>query len=77
LLTTVVDSNLEDSIQHLYCGLRNMKPSTTCTPFRNLNDGDFILVKPHDLNLVLVWMGKTQSDVVKDEESAFFKMVKV
>jgi hypothetical protein len=76
-LITIVDADPKDPIQHLYCGLKNMKPSTTCTPFRNLNDGDFVFVKPHDLNLVLVWMGKTQSDVMKDEESAFFKMVKV
>jgi hypothetical protein len=27
--------------------------------------------------LFLFWMGKAQGDVVKDEENAFFKMVKV
>ncbi len=45
--------------------------------FRNLNGEDFVLLRPHHLSLVLVWMGRTECDVVKDEESAFFKMLKV
>jgi len=35
------------------------------TLFRNLNGEDFVLVRPHDPSLVLVWMGRTQCDVVK------------
>jgi len=34
-------------------------------------------VKPHDLFLVPVWLGKTQSDVVKDDQNEFFKIMKV
>ncbi len=40
---------------------------------RDLNDGDFILVRLHHLGLFSIWIGITQGD----EESAFFKMVKV
>jgi hypothetical protein len=54
-----------------------MSPSTMYTLFRILNGEDFVFVKPHDPGLVPIWMGKTQCDVVKDEESAFFEMVKV
>jgi hypothetical protein len=54
-----------------------MKPLTTYTSFKNLNDGDFVLMRSHDPNLVSVWMGKAQGDVVKTKEIEFFKMVKV
>ncbi len=77
LSTSIVGVNPKDPIQHLYCGPKNMKPLTTYTPFKNLNDGDFILMRSHDLDLVHVWMGKSQSDVVKVKEIEFFKMVKV
>ncbi len=40
-------------------------------------DGDFVLVRPHDLGLVHVWMERAQGDVMKDEENAFFKMLRV
>jgi hypothetical protein len=54
-----------------------MRPLTAYTPFRDLNVGDFVLVRLHNLDLVLVWMGKMEGDVVKDEESEYFKMVRV
>jgi hypothetical protein len=34
-------------------------------------------VKPHDPFLVPMWMGKTQCDVVTNEQNENFKMVKV
>ncbi len=46
-------------------------------PIQCLYDGHFVLVRPHEPSLVLVWMGRAQGDVVKNEESAFFKMVNV
>ncbi len=46
--------DLEDLIQVPYCGLKNMRPLTTYTPFRDLNVGDFMFMRPHDLNLVLL-----------------------
>jgi hypothetical protein len=46
-------------------------------PIRDLNNGDFVLVKPHDPLLIPMWMGRTQCDVVNDEKNEFFKMVKV
>jgi len=50
-----------------------MRPSTAYTPFWDLNDGNFVLIMPHGLGLVLIWMGRTQGDIVKYEESAFSK----
>ncbi len=75
--TIVVSVDPEDPIQCPYCGLKNMRPSTVYTLFRDLTDGDFVFVRLHDLGLVHVEMGRAQGDVVKDEESAFFKMVRV
>jgi hypothetical protein len=34
-------------------------------------------MKPHDPLLVPIWLGRTQNDVVKDDQNEFFKMVKV
>jgi hypothetical protein len=70
----VVDA--KDLIMHPYCRPKNLKPSSTYTPFKDLNNGDFVLVRLHDPFLVLVWIGKTQCDV-KDEQNEFFKMMKV
>jgi hypothetical protein len=71
----VVDS--KDPIICPYYGPKNLKPAPTYTSFRNLNNGDFIFVKFCDPFLVLVWLGRTQSDVVKDDQNEFFKMVRV
>jgi hypothetical protein len=54
-----------------------MRPLTTYTPFKDFNVGNFVLVRPHNFDLVPLWMGKAKGDVVKDEESEYFKMVKV
>jgi len=69
--------DLEDLIRVLYCGPKNMKPLTTYTPFIDLNVRNFVFVKPYDPNLVPIWMGKVEGDVNKDEESEYFKMVRV
>jgi hypothetical protein len=37
-----------------------MKPLTTYTPFKDLNVGDFVLVRQHDPNLVPLWMGRVE-----------------
>jgi hypothetical protein len=70
-------ANVEDPIMCPYCRPKNLRPSLAYTPFKNLNNGDFVLVKPHDPLLILVWMGITQCNVVKDEQNEKFKMVKV
>jgi hypothetical protein len=44
--------------------------------FKDFNIGKFVLMRPHDLVLVLVWMKRTQSDV-KDDQNENFKMLKV
>ncbi len=41
--------------------------------FKDLNVGDFVFVRLHDLDLVPLWMGRVEGDVIKDEESEFFK----
>jgi hypothetical protein len=46
----VVDT--EDPIKIRYCGPKNMKALTTYTPFRDLNVGNFVLVRLHDPDLV-------------------------
>jgi hypothetical protein len=47
------------------------------TPFRDLNNEIFVLVKPHDPFLIHVQIRKTHIDVVKDHQNEFFKMVRV
>jgi hypothetical protein len=56
-IMSVVD--LEDLVICPYCGPINMKPILAYTLFRNFNNGDFVFVRPHDLFLVLVWLGRT------------------
>jgi hypothetical protein len=34
-------------------------------------------MKPHEVELVSMWMGRTQTDVVKDNQNEFFEMSKV
>jgi hypothetical protein len=70
-------ADAKDLIMRPYYGPKNLKPSPAYTPFKDLNNGDFVLVRPHDLLLVLVWMGRTQCDVAKDEQNENFKMVRV
>jgi hypothetical protein len=69
--------DLEDPIRVLYWGPKNMKPITAYMPFKDLNVGDFVFMKLHDPGLVRLWMGRTEGDVIKDEESEYLKMVKV
>ncbi len=71
----VVDS--KDPFICPYCGPKNLILVLAYTLFRDLNNGNFVLVRPHDPLLVLIWLGKIQSDVVKDDQNKFFKMVRV
>jgi hypothetical protein len=71
----IIDS--KDLVNRPYCGPKNFKSTPVYTPFRDFNNGDFFLMKPYDPLLVPVWLGSTQSDVVKDDQNEFFKMVRV
>ncbi len=71
----VVD--LENPIQISCCGPKNMRPLIAYTPFKDLNVGDFVFVRPYDPNLVLLWMEIVEGDVIKDEDNEYFKMVRV
>jgi hypothetical protein len=53
-----------------------MRPLTTYTPFKDLDAGYFVLVKLSDHDLVPLWMGRVEVDVIKYEESEYFKMVR-
>ncbi len=72
LSTTMDIVDLEDPFWVLYCRPKNMRPLTAYTPFRDLNVKDFVLVRPHDPNIVPLWMGRAEVDVIKDEESEYF-----
>jgi hypothetical protein len=54
-----------------------MRPLTTYTTFKDFNVRNFVVVRQHDPNLVPFWMGRAEGDVVKEEESEYFKMVRV
>ncbi len=41
-----------------------MKHLTAYTPFKDLNVGDFVFVRPHDPNLVHLWMGIVEGDII-------------
>jgi hypothetical protein len=77
LPTRMEVADAEDLTMHPYCGPKNLKPFPAYTPFKDLNNGDFVPVRPHDPLLIPMWMGRTQCDVVKDEQNEFFKMVRV
>ncbi len=66
--------DLEDLVMCPYCG---QKLVLTCTLFKDFNNGDFVIMRLHDPLFVLVWMGRTQSDVIKDDQNENFKMMKV
>jgi hypothetical protein len=69
-IPTIVDVDLKDSIIAPYCDPKNMWPSlktTVDTPFWDSSLGDFVLVKLTDPELYHVWMGRLESEVVKDE----------
>ncbi len=84
LLSTTSVINSKDLVICPYCGPMNLKwfPHTpyleiSYTLFKNFNNEDFVFVKVHDIFLVLVWLGRTHSDVVKDDQNEFFKMMRV
>ncbi len=56
LSIVILDVDPKNLIQHPYYGPKNMWPSLVCTLFRDLNDGDFVLVRLHDPSLVPIWM---------------------
>jgi hypothetical protein len=71
---------MEDPIIPPYSGPKNMKlflSIVAYTPFRDLHEGDFFLTCPFELEMYLVWMGKTHSDVVKDVNDEHYQMVHV
>jgi hypothetical protein len=54
-----------------------LKPIIAYTPFKNFNDGNFVLVRSHDLDLVMLWTKRAEGDVIKDNDIEYFKVVRV
>jgi hypothetical protein len=55
LLTTIVGFDLNDPILCFHCEPKNMKLSIVYTMFKDINDGDFVLIRLHDLDLFPIW----------------------
>jgi hypothetical protein len=53
-----------------------MRPLIAYIPFKDFNVGDFVFMRLRDPDLVPLWMGRVKVDVIKDEESEYFKMVR-
>jgi hypothetical protein len=62
----------EDPIRVPYCEPKNPRPLITYMRFKNLNVGDFVLMRLHHLDLVPLRMGRMEGNVIKDEESEYF-----
>jgi hypothetical protein len=73
LPSTMEFVNSEDLVMHHYCGFENLKPFPTYNPFKDLNNENFVFVMPHDFFLIPMWTGKTQNDVVKNDQTKFQK----
>jgi hypothetical protein len=50
---------------------------TTYMHFRDINVGNFVFVKLHDLKHVLMWMGRMKKNTLKDENDEFFTRLRV
>ncbi len=59
LPSTMEVIDLEDLIMCSYYGHRNLRPFLAYTIFKDINNGDFVIMKPHDPILAHVWMGRT------------------
>jgi hypothetical protein len=79
-ISTIVDADLKDSIIAPYCDPKNMRPSlktTVDTPFWDSILDNFVLVKPTNLELYHVWMGRVESEVVKDKQFENFRYLHI
>ncbi len=79
-IPTIIDFDLEDPIIFPYCDPRSMCPSlniTTYTPLCDLFVGNFVLLWPTNPIVYLVWMGRAESDVVRDQENENYRKVYV
>jgi hypothetical protein len=79
-IPTVVDVDLKDLVILPYCGLRSMCLSLNTIAYKFFCDlfvGNFVLVWPVDPTIYLVWMGRAESDVVKDQENENYRKVYV
>jgi hypothetical protein len=76
----VVDVDPKDPIILPYYDPKNMHPSlstTTYTPFHDLFVGHLIFVRLVDFIVYPMWMGRAESDVVRDQENENYKNVYV
>jgi hypothetical protein len=69
-ILAIIDIDHEDLVIIPYYGAKNMWLSLKIidyTPFTNLDIEGFVLMKLTNLEIYLVWMGRGESEVVKDE----------
>jgi len=74
LMAKIVDGGFEAS------GLRSMCPFFSTIVYMLLCDlfvGNFVLVRPIDFKVYLVWMGRVEIDVVKDLKNENYRKVYV
>ncbi len=79
-IPTIVDVDLEDLVIRPYYGPRSMHLSLNTIaymPFHDLFAGNFLLVWPLNPIVYLVWMGRAECDVVRNEKYENYKKVYV
>ena len=60
-----IDVTPKDVVPEPYVGLQNEQPGHTYNPWRDVLVGDFVLVRPSNLLLFPVWMGRALTTVVR------------
>ncbi len=79
-IPTVINVDREDLVIPPYCGPRSMRPSLNIIAYKFFCDlfvGNFVFVWLVDLKIYPVWMGRAESDVVKDQENENYRKVYV
>jgi hypothetical protein len=79
-ILTIIDFDPEDLFILPYFGISSMRPSLsiiTYTPLCDLFVGNFVLLWLANLIIYTMWMGRAESDVVRDQENENYKKVYV
>jgi len=76
-IRTIVDVDPKDPIILPYYGPRNMCPFLSIVAYVSIHDlfvGNFVLMWPLD---PIVWMGRAESDVIRDQNNENYRKVYV
>ena len=65
----IVDEDVtpEDEEPEPYCGLANKAPETPFNPWRDIRPGSWVLLRPEDPFICLVWQGRAVSAVCREK----------